>query len=312
MQELMLSIYVATYNHEKYITRALDSILMQKTKYSYEVLVGEDASTDGTRNVLKEYEKEHPGRFQIFYREKNMHRQTPNNARDLKNRCQGKYIIALEGDDYWLDEYKIEKQIDFLESHPDYLAVAHNCIVVGEDSQANGEEYPECRDEEYTLKHFVSEIMPGQLTTFMYRNYFKNDILDRSLFNKGLHPGDRLTYFAFVLNGKIHCIQEVMSAYRHIKSGGTSFSATLKYDFEKMERWNYGLVEYARKLNHSEGIKYSELIYFRNLVNGLKAGQCGKKEFFVYLKKVDYRAKTICLYLKHWIRHHILHKTIWV
>ena len=75
MDDVILSIYVPTYNHEKYIARALDSILMQKTDYAYEVLVGEDASTDNTRAILKEYEKKYPGRFQMYYREKNMHKQ---------------------------------------------------------------------------------------------------------------------------------------------------------------------------------------------------------------------------------------------
>ena len=96
MDDVILSIYVPTYNHEKYIARALDSILMQKTDYAYEVLVGEDASTDNTRAVLKEYEKKYPGRFQMYYREKNMHKQKVRNAGDLIRRCSGKYIIALE------------------------------------------------------------------------------------------------------------------------------------------------------------------------------------------------------------------------
>ena len=70
--DVILRIYVATYNHEEYIGRALDSILMQKTKYKFEVLIGEDASTDGTRAVLKKYEEQFPGFFTIFYREKNI------------------------------------------------------------------------------------------------------------------------------------------------------------------------------------------------------------------------------------------------
>ena len=95
MNQPILSIYVAVYNHEKYITQALDSILMQKTDYPYEVLVGEDCSTDNTRAVLKEYEAKHPGKFAIFYREHNMHRETPNNIQDLLMRCRGKYIIVI-------------------------------------------------------------------------------------------------------------------------------------------------------------------------------------------------------------------------
>mgnify|MGYP004538349555 CR=1 FL=1 len=159
----MLSVYVPTYNHEKYITRALDSILMQKTEYSYEVLVGEDVSTDSTRAVLKEYEKAHPGKLTVFYREKNMNDMPIWNSLDLKMRARGKYMIALEGDDFWTDDRKLQKQIDFLESHPEYIAVAHNCVVVGADSEPNGEAYPECKDAEYTFAHFLSALCPVSL-----------------------------------------------------------------------------------------------------------------------------------------------------
>ena len=131
-EDPILSIYVATYNHESYIIRALDSIFMQKTKYRYEVLVGEDCSTDRTREILKQYEKEHQeyikdGALKIYYRKTNMHKYKLNNSYDLEMRCKGKYIIALEGDDYWVDENKIEIQVDFLENHSQYIAVSHNC-----------------------------------------------------------------------------------------------------------------------------------------------------------------------------------------
>lgn len=283
--EVMLSIYVATYNHEKYIGQALDSILKQKTKYSYEVLVGEDCSPDGTRDILKEYEQKYPGKFQMFYREKNMYGQHPNNAGDLKRRCRGKYFIALEGDDYWIDENKIEKQIEFLEKHQEYLAVAHNCVVVDENSNENGQVYPECKDEEYTIRHFASDIMPGQLTTMMCRNYMKEDFMDTSLFEKGLSPGDKLAYFALVLNGKVYCMQEIMSAYRHVRKSGTSFTAMYEYKFKKEERWNYGLIEYAEKNNFKEGLKYAEMLYLRNLISGVTSKQCSLKQMLSYMKK---------------------------
>ena len=132
-EQVIVSVIVPVYNHEKYIAQTLDSILMQKTKYRYEVWIGEDASTDDTRAVLMEYEKKCPPDFHFLYREKNMHNSECRNDLDLRLRCKGKYLICLEGDDFWTDENKIEKQIDFLESHPEYIAVSHNCVVVGKD-----------------------------------------------------------------------------------------------------------------------------------------------------------------------------------
>lgn len=312
MNDIILSIYVPTYNHEKYIAQALDSILMQKTEYSYEVLVGEDCSTDNTKKILEEYERKYPNVFKMFYREKNMYGEKISNASDLKLRCKGKYVICLEGDDYWTDEHKIEKQITFLEQHPEYMAVSHKCLVVDEYSNPNGEKYPECNDEKYTLKHFISEIMPGQLTTFMHRNCFKNEFFESDIFFQGLIPGDKILYYTIATYGKIYCMQDVMSAYRHVKNNGTSYSATYRYDFNEHHKWSYGLMNYVKKSKNKDALKYSKLHYFKNLMLGLKSKQCSKKKFIELCKNIDKPIGTIFLYGKYWIRHNLLHKEIWV
>jgi hypothetical protein len=154
--------------------------------------------------------------------------------------------------------------------------------------------------------------MPGQLTTVMCRNYMKDDFMDITLFNQGLRPGDKLAYFALVLNGKIYCIQEKMSAYRFVYRNSTSFTATYKYDFEKSEKWNRALIEYSKKNKFREGIKYGELLYFRNLANGFKAKQCSLKQLFGYQKKITHKTKTVFLYIRYWVRNHVLHKELWV
>lgn len=312
MDEMMLSIYVPTYNHEKYIAETLDSILMQKTEYRYEILVGEDCSTDNTREVLKRYEKEHPGKVKVFYREHNMHKEEIRNSTDLRLRCKGKYIVGIEGDDFWINPLKIQKQIDFLENHPEYIAVAHNCMVVDKNSERIDETYQECKDNEYTLEHFVSEIMPGQLATLMYRNPNLNDDIDEELMYKNLIPGDRLIFFSLAVSGRIYCMQEIMSAYRHIKTEGSSFSANLKYNFASSENWAEEICKYAEKIGDKKAIKYAKLLYVRNLMIALKRGDCDKKQVLNCFKKVNGNLGTIVLYIKCWVKHHILHSKIWV
>ena len=299
MERPTLSIYVPTFNHEHYIVQALDSILMQETAYTYEVLVGEDCSTDNTRAVLKEYEKQHPGKLQVFYREQNMRKQgnAVGNSGDLRSRCRGKYIIALEGDDYWTDPCKIDKQIRFLEEHPDYIAVAHNCIVVDHDSSRKEETYPQCTDTEYTFDHFARDMMPGQLTTVMLRNVYHDDRYDTSLLNRRIIPGDRLIYFWLLSNGKIHCIQEEMSAYRHVTTQGSSFSATAKYHFATYETLYAIFMEYARERNHKEALLCAERLYFRNLRVGSVFGQCSLKDSLRYFSKIKNKAKVLLLYI---------------
>lgn len=312
MDEVMLSIYVATYGHEKYIKEALDSILMQETKFSYEVLVGEDASPDHTKDILKVYEKRYPGKFKMFYREKNMYNSARSNAVDLIMRCKGKYIIALEGDDFWLDSDKIEKQIEFLEMHPEYNAVAHNCLVVDGESNPRGMEYPECKDNEYTLAHFASGILPGQLTTLMYRNCYNAYYMDISILNKNLCPGDKLIYFALICNGRIYCMQECKSAYRHVTDSGTSYSATYQYNYLQMEEWHMALIEYAVRIGNTEALKIAKLLYAKNIVCGFKKKQITLRKVFKEMRKGKVGGGTILLYVKQFINHYILRKSIWI
>ena len=130
----ILSVCIVTYGQEKYISQAIDSVLMQKTKYNFEILVAEDASPDNTREILKRYENDYPNRFKILFLNENTYNTKRNAFIRLFEMALGKYIIVLEGDDYWVDENKIESQIEFLETHPDYIAVAHNCVMVDENS----------------------------------------------------------------------------------------------------------------------------------------------------------------------------------
>lgn len=306
MSELMVSVIIPTYNHERYIVQAINSVLMQKTQYSYEVLVGEDKSTDNTRMVLKRFEKTHPGMITVFYREHNMHTEKYSNAADLRRRAKGKYLIVLEGDDFWVSENKLEKQVTFLECNPDYVAVAHNCSVVGENGLEINEKYPCCKEEEYTIKHFLKGIYPGQLTTLMCRNYMRYDFFDTTILEKHLIPGDKLLFFALVTNGKVKCIQESMSAYRHVRKQGSSYSANYKYDFIKDEHWYYELLLFARK--QKKGIEYAEALYIGCLIHGMKKRSITYHDFKKYMRNVNKKCKPMFLFLSRMINIHITHR----
>ena len=264
--DIILSIYMTTFNHEKYIKKAIDSILMQKTNYKYEIIIGDDCSQDDTQKILKQYEKMKIKNLKIFYRKKNMGNRGANNLMDLMQKCKGKYIIALEGDDYWTDEYKIEKQIKFLEENPTYIAVAHNCTVVDENSNINNEKYPECKDNIYTIKHFFSNILPGQLTTVMCRNIFQEKSINTDLLNQGLFPADRLLYFILISYGNIYCIQESMSAYRQVLKNGSSFSANYVWDYNIEKKWYLALVDYTKEIEKYELKKYTELLLMKVII----------------------------------------------
>lgn len=111
----LVSVWMITYNHEKFIAQAIDSVIMQKTNFDYEIVIGEDCSTDRTREIVLEYKAKHPDKFKLLLQEKNVG-MMQNFIVTLKT-CNGKYIALLEGDDYWTDPLKLQKQVDFLQAN---------------------------------------------------------------------------------------------------------------------------------------------------------------------------------------------------
>lgn len=118
----LVSISCLTFNHEKFIRDAIKGFLMQKTSYPLEILIHDDASTDNTVKIIKEYEAVYPELFNCFFQPENTHTKPNKRAlrKPFKDAMQGKYIALCEGDDYWTDPYKLQKQVDFLEANPEY------------------------------------------------------------------------------------------------------------------------------------------------------------------------------------------------
>jgi glycosyltransferase involved in cell wall biosynthesis len=119
---MKVSVAIATYNHKRDIAQAIDSAVMQQTDFEYEIVIGEDCSTDGTREIVLDYAARHPNRIRAFCRECNMGPR--NNAMALLAASHGEYVAMLEGDDYWISPHKLQKQVDLMESDD-------NCVVCG-------------------------------------------------------------------------------------------------------------------------------------------------------------------------------------
>ena len=129
-EKIKVSIICMAYNHEKFISKALDGFLMQKTNFEYEILISDDASTDNTTQIIKEYEKKYPEIIKVIYQKENQYSKGIAPSMFLYEIAQGKYLSFCEGDDYWTDENKLQKQVDFLEENKEYYAVYHNVRVV--------------------------------------------------------------------------------------------------------------------------------------------------------------------------------------
>lgn len=263
-----LSIVVTTYNHEKYIEQTINGILKQKVNFEFEVLIGEDCSTDRTREVLKNLEKQLPQNFKMFYREKNYG--PIDNAYDLYRRMQGEYFTMVEGDDFWIDEYKLQRQVDFLDSSSEYIGCAHNVQVVDAESNPINETYPECKEEEYSLKHFELGILPGQTCSCVYRNILLSNQYDSGLFFERRLVGDRKIAFIMASQGKIRVFQKKWSAYRHVIDSGESYSAQRK----KMKGINVlseleylrKMIEFSFRVDNKEAIIISKTMMIKELL----------------------------------------------
>ncbi len=140
MEDPKVSVWMITFNHERFVAQAIESVLMQKTEFPVELVIGEDCSTDGTRAICEHYAREYPGRVRLLPSERNLGMQA--NARRTLEACSGKYIAMCEGDDYWTDPQKLQKQVDILANDSSLAFCFHNVEVIREgDSLAGGKSF---------------------------------------------------------------------------------------------------------------------------------------------------------------------------
>lgn len=174
VKEIDISVYVPTYFHEKYIRQALDSILAQKTTYSYEIVISDDGSTDSTMQIVNEYVSKYPDIIRAFHHEKNQG--IPKNIFFVRSQCKGRYLAGLAGDDYWINEEKLQKQAEFLDLHKEYVAVGSVMELRYDDSPNAFNVLPPFKERNrvFRLKNYEN----GEtLYThgFMMRNYWREE-----------------------------------------------------------------------------------------------------------------------------------------
>lgn len=241
MDDILVSVVMTTFQHEKYVAKALDSVLMQKTSFGIEILVADDCSTDGTREILLEYKKKFGDRIKLYLRTKNLG--ATKNFYIVAMKASGKYIAELEGDDYWTDEYKLEKQAGYMESHPECTGVFHKCHFVGEYGNQLYLEYRSLYDSKkcYSLKDFQAGTLPGHTAAFMYWNILKDSEGKYNFFYR-IHNlvGDQTLYCVLLSQGCFGYIEEDMSAKRIVvKKNGTNAHSISVYNNNAFNMWKY-------------------------------------------------------------------------
>ncbi|HET60263.1 MAG TPA: glycosyltransferase [Chloroflexi bacterium] len=213
----LVTISCITYNHASYIHDALEGFLMQKTTFPIEILIHDDASTDGTADIVRDYEKKYPKLILPIYQSKNQYSKGVKISSTYQfPRARGKYIAMCEGDDYWTDPLKLQKQVDFLEAHPECSMCFHDVMVIADDGACVSLSYNSSSSRQiYTLDDILEKCFP-QTCSVMFKN---NLILAYPDWFYKIINGDWALYVLLAQQGNIGYIEEKMACHR-LHTGG--------------------------------------------------------------------------------------------
>jgi len=217
----LVSVCMIAYNHEDFIAQAIEGVLMQKTNFDLELVIGDDYSTDETRKICNEYKKEFPDKIRILERERNLGMSA--NFADTLEDCLGKYVALCEGDDYWTDPFKIQKQIDFLEKNTDFAICFHNADVLDEETGNISKDF-------YPYRRGVAEF--ADLLCGLYvptaSCVFRNNLFEQFPDFFYDYALDIILNLLNARHGKLKFFDETMSVYRSHRGNYTNSEGRLK------------------------------------------------------------------------------------
>lgn len=221
MENVKVTVWLSTYNQELYVAQALNSILMQKTDFPYEIVAADDCSTDRTQEIILEYQKQYPDKIVTFFSEKNLGGCRKLTACIDAGLFRGEYLSYLEGDDYWLSEDRLQILVEFLESNPEYSRVAHRREVIDENGNNKGFDIPEdVLNRPFTIQDFLSGKNYSDFGG-VFRNYFKIcGSKYHELFLASRNVLDFQDMFITQDFGPVYVLDAVYGVYRSVCSDG--------------------------------------------------------------------------------------------
>jgi glycosyltransferase involved in cell wall biosynthesis len=230
MREPLVSIACITYNHEQYLRDAMDGMLMQKTSFAFEIIIHDDASTDGTAAIIREYADKHPDMIFPIYQLANQQSKGVHIGQGFVfPKCRGKYIAICEGDDYWTDPCKLQKQVDFLEANPEYGVCHTNARVF-----------------EQRTKTYLAEVLGRPIESFedlllndgiatltaVFRAAFLEGYSSEVLpYSNGWKMGDLPLWLYITTKSKLKLLQGITATYRRLEESA-SHSKSLDHDLD--------------------------------------------------------------------------------
>lgn len=301
MQDIMLSVCVVSYNHEKCIEECLDHLLQQKTDFGVEILFGDDCSTDNTLQIVSEKYKD---KVTIVERTENLG--LCRNMYDLFLRARGKYVYLMDGDDYLYSDETFQRQVDFLEEHEEYFSVTAREYIYKPSDGSLGK--CEIRTGDYTVKDFLADGVPTCNYGTM-RNVFYQDRDNNGFLQLGSKNNEEITMWMYTMDqGKKYILPDYMRVYRYSTENAENYNT--RYTFMEMFKHYYDDLNAIRPIY---GKKYDLRPLKLKLINRfcLKIADSPKKfmQFISILNGKD-KIEFICykIYLK---THHYQNPASW-
>ena len=294
----MVSIRCITYNHAPYIRQCLDGFVMQKTNFRFQAVVHDDASTDGTTDIVREYAEKYPDIIVPMYEEENRWSKHDGSLLTIMYPLlTGKYLAHCEGDDFWIDPNKLQKQVDFLENNPDYVLTYTDYNVVDNESKKIISNWPkrftgDCQKELIKNGNFICT------PTALYRRVF-DDEWPQYLFNLPVKPrmSDYVHWLYLSQFGKFKFLDEVMAAYRKLNTSASHFE-----DYSNTKRFNDNAKQIRLFFNKQLGNRVSEYLINRNYhENCIRTSMMySKADFWLEVKEGISDTPSILLSPKMW------------
>lgn len=274
MNNIKVSIECLVYNHAPFLRDCFDGFVMQKTDFDFEVLVHDDASKDGSQEIIKEYTAKYPDLFfPVLQTENQWSKGVHIWTKYQMNRVRGKYIAVCEGDDFWTDPLKLQKQVDILEADPTLSCVVTNCSIVDRNSkvlQPVRERYvvKDNIEGRYNLHQFFSNGHQYPTLTAVYRFDICQQINDDYLKCRGKFLGDWMLWVLLHTKGDIYYLNQVTGAYRINPNSITHTQnevARCKEDFT-IRRNLKALIpkEYHKYINNSQYAWFNLAMAYKN------------------------------------------------
>lgn len=221
---VIVTIRCLVYNHEPYIRQCLEGFVMQKTNFPFEAIVHDDASTDGSAAVIKEYAEKYPDIIKPIYETENQYSKHDGSLRRIMDsHTRGKYIAYCEGDDYWTDPLKLQKQVDFLEGHPEYTMCFHAAILKWEKKEHPDSLFYKVEEREYSGPEIFKRWIVATASVVFKASVLDSDIYKKVLQDKRFLYGDNPLFLSAAKLGRIYGMKDVMSVYRKHEGGAVFF-----------------------------------------------------------------------------------------